>query len=198
MQQINLYQEQFKPQRRSQVGTVLTLVFVVMIGAMAVMAWWQGHRAEQWHVRHAKEQQRQDQLQADLTALQDKVATLQPSALLARKLIDTRHQLDLRKPVLDQVDRLNHQKERIVDSLEALATRPLPQAWLTTIQLTDGGDEMTLSGITLHAERLPQLVETLATQAVFSGRHFSFVRLERRESGGYGFDLSTRRGGDHE
>lgn len=198
MQQINLYQDQFKPQRRSQLGTILATAFVVMIAAMMLLSWWQGRQIDQWRQRHAAESQRQNQLQTDLTTLGDKVATLKPSALLTRKLLDTRHQLDLRKPVLDQVERLSSKKELVIDSLEALASRPLSHAWLTTVQLADGGDEMTLSGVALQAERLPQMVEALAQQPVFSGRHFAFARLERQSGGGYSFDLSTRQGGEDE
>jgi len=198
MQQINLYQDQFKPRRRSQTGLLLSTLFVVMIAAMTLMTWWQGHQIEQWQQRHQQEKQRQTQLQTDLSALGDQVATLQPSALLARKLLDTRHQLDLRKPVLEQVERLNSTKEVMVDRLEALAVRPLPQAWLTAVHLTSGGDDMTLTGQALQAERLPQLVEHLAQQSAFQGRHFSFARLERLENGQYGFDLSTRQGGEDE
>ncbi|WP_316347586.1 PilN domain-containing protein [Desulfuromonas acetoxidans] len=198
MQQINLYQDQFKPQRRSQLGTILTTAFVAMIVVMVLLNWWQGRQRDQWQQRQAAERQRQNSLQADLTALGDKVATLQPSALLAQKLIETRHQLDLRKPVLHQVERLSAKKELVIDSLEALALQPLPSAWLTTVEFADGGDEMMLSGVALQAERLPQLVEELAQQPVFSGRHFAFARLERQSSGGYSFDLSTRQGGENE
>ena len=197
-QQINLYQDQFKPQRRSQLGAILTATFVVMVVVMVLLAWWQGRQRDQWQQRQIAESQRQNSLQAELTALDNKVSTLKPSGLLTRTLLDTRRQLDLRKPVLHQVEQLSRKKELVIDSLEALASRPLSHVWLTTIQLADGGDEMTLSGVALQAERLPQMVEALAQQPVFSRRHFAFARLERQSGGGYSFDLSTRQGGENE
>nr|WP_320049039.1 hypothetical protein [uncultured Desulfuromonas sp.] len=197
-QQISLYQDKFKPQRPSQTGRLLVAGFVLMVVAMVATGWLQSRRLTTLQQRYTHEQQRQNQLQSELTVASEKLANLKPDAALARTVTLTRKQLSVRKPVFDRIEQLSSRKERVVASLEALASRPLPQSWLTRIALSSGGEDVALSGVTLQAESLPQLVELLAQQEAFSGRHFSFARLERLEDSGYGFELRTRQGEDHE
>jgi nitrogen fixation/metabolism regulation signal transduction histidine kinase len=198
MQQINLYQEMFKPQRRSRTGEILVGLFVAIVVSMAVAGWWQQHTLTVLQQRHTQQTLTQSNLQQQLAQLSDKVAQLKPSALLARKLSETQRQLYLRQPVLDQLNQLSAKKDTIVDGLEALAAQPLPQTWLNVVRFARGGEDVHLKGYALNAERLPELVRTLAQQPVYSGRHFSFVRLEQQKSGVYGFDLSTRQEDAHE
>lgn len=198
MQQINLYQEMFHPQRRSLAMPLLAGGFVVMLALMIVMSWWQQGQLEQATQRYHSEQQRQEALLAELDSLQQKLATLHPSAQLVQQLLATRQQLEQQKPLLQQLAQLSLEQDQVTDSLEALARRPLDNLWFTRVQLTNGGRSLQLNGKAVDADRLPGLVDRLGQETVFSQRQFSFMRLQRQEDGLYDFTLNTEGGGGDE
>lgn len=191
MQQINLYQQMFKPQRRSMVGPAIVAGFIVMCLLMVAFVWFQNRSLATLQQRQQVAQQQNQQLLAELDVVQQKLSTLHPSALLLQKLLQTRQQLALRQPLLAQLEQLSAEKNQVSESLEALARRPLEKMWFTSIHVAGAGNDLQLRGRAIDAEQLPELVRTLGQESVFARQQFSFLRLQRQDSGLYDFTLSS-------
>ncbi|MCD6526329.1 MAG: PilN domain-containing protein [Desulfuromonas sp.] len=198
MQQVNLYQEMFKPQRRSMAGPALLATFVVMCMAMAGVSWRQSRSLAKLEQQYQAATAQQQQLLVELETVQQKLATVHPSALLVQKLLVTRQQLAQRQPLLQQLEQLAVGKNQVAESLEALARRPLKKLWFTRVHVGGAGTDLQLSGKAIDAERLPELVRTLGREQVFAQRQFSFLRLQRQDDGLYDFALSTEVESSHE
>jgi Tfp pilus assembly protein PilN len=69
--------------------------------------------------------------------------------------------------------------------METLARRRIDGVWLTRVTLSAGGQEVSLGGRTLDAERLPEFLERLAAddEEGLRGARFGEVRLERADDG---------------
>lgn len=112
-------------------------------------------------------------------------------------------------------DRLATERERKAHALAALSRRELgnttgfsPQfiglarqrvggLWLTRIELTAGGQQMELRGMTRSEELIPRYLRKLGGEAVFAGTQFEHAVLQRGEAPGsdLSFELRTQLAG---
>lgn len=63
-----------------------------------------------------------------------------------------------------------------------LARNTLDGLWFDNVALSSGGEEMLLKGRATQPQLVPRLLQTLATEQVFSGRTFRKVSFERQET----------------
>ena len=191
IQQINLYQDQFKPQRKIPWALILTGALLLLFVIMAGLNWYQQRTLGQLQSRVQGEESRQQQLMESLDLLQQKLSLRQPSGLLRQQVQALRGQLKQRQPLRIALDRAMAQENTIPASLEGLAAKPLQQLWFTNIVLSAGGTNIRLQGVTLQPDNIPALIEGLSGQQVFAQRQFAQLQLDRQESGLYQFVLST-------
>jgi len=195
MQQINLYQDQFKPQREIPWLLILITTFCVLFVAMVIVSLSQQRTLKQAENRLHAEQIQVEQLRESTNLLQQQLAERSPSESLKSDLQLLRVQLSQRQPLQAALKQAMDQENTIPQSLEAFAAKPLKQLWLRKITLTDSGRTIHLQGLAQSAENIPMLIEGFSAQAVFSQQQFSQLELERQPEGLYQFLLSTQRGG---
>ena len=191
MQQINLYQDQFKPQRKTPWTMILTGALLSLFALMAGLNWYQQRTLGQLQSCVHREESRQEQLMESLDILQQKLSMHQPSGLLKQQLQALRTQLKQRQPLRLALDQAMAQENTTPAALEGLAAKPLQQLWFTHISLSGGGTNVRLQGLAIQRDNIPSLVEGLSDQQVFSQQQFAQLQLDRQQSGLYQFVLST-------
>ena len=191
MQQINLYQEQFKLQRHISWMSIIAGMLLMLVLVMLVVAWNQQRQVQKVQQQLSRVQSANNELIFSLEALQQKVATRKPSALLSQQIQVLRQQLQRRQPLKMVLKQTMAQADTIPASLAALAAQPLHKLWLTKISLSDGGTVVHLQGLTAQADNVPIFVDQLARQQVFSQQCFAGLQLAQQDNDLYGFVLST-------
>lgn len=196
MQQINLYQDQFKPQREIPWLLICCVVLCVMFLAMYAVNWSQTRAVQELKTRLEHEQGQHQQMLESVEQLQQRLSARTPSESLINDVQLLQTELAQRQPLREALDQAMLQENTVPQSLEAFAVKPLKQLWLSRIVLMESGATIQLHGLTPHAKNIPTLIESLSSQEVFSQQRFSQLELERQEDGLYTFLLSTQRGGN--
>jgi len=77
--------------------------------------------------------------------------------------------------------------------LDGLARQDIDEVWLERIELSEGGNTLTLHGRTLRAEDVPRFLRGLGNEPGFADRRFRTLEIERPDDGGPGlaFRLAT-------
>lgn len=194
MQQINLYQDQFKPQRQIPWLLIVTATLCSLFVVMAVITWQQNRAIRQTKERLDRQLVQQQQLGESVDLLQQRLSARVPSESLKQELQLLRVELLQRQPLRVALEHAMAQENTIPQSLEAFAAKPLKQLWFRRILLTESGSAIQLSGLTQDAGNIPALIEGFSTQSVFQQQQFSQLELERQQNGLYQFLLSTQRG----
>ncbi len=191
MQYINLYQDQFKPQRQVpwlQLVVGLLLVLAVLMAG----AWWLQQRdMQQTKIALQRAESQNEQVMQTLEVLQKRVAAQGADAALTQQLSLLRRQLQAREPLRDVLEQAVARESLLPEVMSALAQQRFDGLWLTNIIVTDGGAQLQLSGVATTAERIPLFVDTLGSLAVFRGRHFAQLQLQRRDDELFSFVLAT-------
>jgi len=180
LQQINLYLKiDRKKVDRFNVVTVLACMAVLAVLLVLVCA---GVGIS----NHALQQQLA-QRQAELDALKKDVEV---SRETLRQLSDVRELDD----AIGRLDRDAQTKRRIIGKLAAmpeeanggfsgllaaLGQAPVNGMWFTAISFDDGGENVALKGESRTPELLPEYLQQLSAQPVFSGRRFSVLRMQQ-------------------
>ncbi|MDY0189262.1 MAG: PilN domain-containing protein [Desulfuromonas sp.] len=191
MQQINLYQEQFKQQRQFSLlmWTCYALLLVLLV--LALVSWMQRREERNLQQLVTRSQAQNQQLLDAVGALEQQMSALKPNPRLQQQLQQLRSQLRQRQPLRVALDQLLAQKNTIPLGLTALAARPLHKLWLEKIELLDGGSLVRLQGLAVKPDTVPQFIEQLAQQQVFAQQAFAQLQLEQQSDGLYKFELST-------
>lgn len=195
MQQINLYQDQFKPQRHIPWLPILASLFCLLLLVMAGLNWSQQRKAHQANARLEHQLTQQRQLAESVELLQQRLSARVPSESLKRDLQLLRADLVQRQPLRAALDHAMAQENTIPQSLDAFAEKPLKGLWFSRVRLMDSGATIHLYGLTPHPENIPTLIEGFSAQDVFRHQQFAQLELERQSDGLYQFSLSTQRGG---
>ena len=61
--------------------------------------------------------------------------------------------------------------------LEGLAQEIIPNVWLTSIEISDGGRKLDIQGSTLDPKLVPRFIQRLSTEQSFAGSEFSTFRM---------------------
>lgn len=191
MQQINLYQEQFKQQR--QLSLLLWICYALLLVGlvMALATWLQQRDLAHLQQRLVRSDTQNQQLLASVAELEQKLTAMKPNPQLQHQLQQLRSQLRQRQPLLAALKQVLAQKNTIPLGLTALAAQPLQRLWLDKIELMAGGDMVRLQGLAVQPENVPNFIEQLAQQQVFVGQAFAQLQLDQQSDGLYKFVLST-------
>ena len=194
-QQVNLLAPMFRKQR-ALFGARITLgILGLVAGVLALI-----YLATAWRgVALASEQQ---QLEARRTTVTKQLDELSAQIKGGGKNAE----------LVAELTQLQTERKRKLSALEALSRRELgntagfsPQfiglarqriggLWLTRIELTNGGQQMALQGITRSEELVPRYLKLLGAEPVFSGTEFEHAALQREgeAQAQMKFELRTR------
>lgn len=193
-QQINLYQDELvdriEPLSSRQAGLVLLLTILFLAG-LGGYAYWRGTAMEP---ERARLEHRQEQLRSRITELERQYPLRQASTLLQERVVRLEREVRDMGQLQDFVLQPEHGRNKeMLASLEGLAQRHHAGLWLNQIRLARQGSEVELAGRALSPEVVPDYLQWLTDEGVFSGLVFSRLRIARlqEQPGHVDFSIGT-------
>ncbi len=201
MQQINLYQAQFRGRRDFTDSRHLGLGFVLVVVVLALVSAAQVWRADRGQERAAALASERDELQAELGSLQ---ARLQQRASADEgddpALAALRRELAAKRRLVEHLDaRAAASATAFSAYLEGLARNTAESLWLERLELRASGRRMRLAGHAQAPEQVPALLDRLAGLDAFHGHSFRTLRIDRANGAADRLDFvlaSEREGSD--
>lgn len=184
MQQINLYQDEFRPRRevlslRQAVAGLAGLLLVLL----AVSAW-QGWRSGQLAERVEATRQTLSRNETRLVSLREAQAARKPDPALAETVQRLARRVETKRRVLEVLaGKRFGNTEGFVPQLTGLARQRIEGLWLTELRLHGGGTRLDLAGNALKPELVPRYLQRLGNEQIFSGTAFETLRLTRPDKG---------------
>ncbi len=201
LQQVNLYQTRFRPQRMWLSGQQVVFGLALFLLGIVVWSFVLHNNLEQAVQRNHTLQAERQQVVIELNEVNSKLAELVDNRQLDQQIAQLARQVAARKKVLNFVDanRLGA-GEGFSGYLAALAN--LHQSdirldvWLNQIRLADRFIE--IRGSSLRAEQVPNYFDQFGSEAVFAGQRFDMFQLERAKETDWKVDflIATRESSD--
>ncbi len=196
MQQINLYQDQFKPEKIILAANhiaLLSLLFIFLLIAFSIYSY---QKVETHKTVLAEQQQLYDHSQQQLDTLQQQLSQQDNRSLLEAELVKLEQELQQKQTVLDYLS--NHtfgNQEGFSATLTSLSHHRIDNVWLTHFSLLNGGQFISLQGNATKSSLIPEYIDSLANSDRFHGKEFSVFKLQHPDddTGFYNFRLNTQK-----
>lgn len=192
IQQINLYQSEFLPQRNMFAASFMLQVSAIILVAMTIMYGYASQRVSATE-RELEIVARQETAAIErLQNLKPLITAVTGERSWSEQLDDALQSMQERQAVLSLVQGATHSETQgFSHHLRALARQDIEGLWLTRIVLSALGDKTRLEGRTLRAELVPLYVQDLTSNPPFAAQRFSRFRIERPlEPGEYALHFS--------
>ena len=194
-QQINLYQPMFRKQQvvfSARTTLVLTLGF---LGLLAI--WWAllEQSVDSLATQLQRQQALERQLSQRLTELNSELADRQPDPVLVDEVERLRRRTETLESSRQLVRRrIPAEPVAVSERLSALGRQHPDGLWLTGIEIAGNGHEISFRGRILNSPLLPEFLQRLGREPVFSGQSFRQLQLGQPDDAGPGlqFNISTR------
>jgi len=184
MQQINLYQAQFKPKQVILPASQILVIILLVITILAVMSLY-AHRKNTVLSDLIKQQQQQSVQQLDIVT---------ESPLLDAELKKLQQQNQDKESLLHYLTRHNFGNQLgFSELLNNLSQQRINNVWLTAFSFSDGGETIKLEGEALQSSQIPLYIDNLARAKQFQGKQFSVFQLQqpKDDESLYTFKLRT-------
>jgi len=184
LQQVNLYTEEFRPKKdplafRKILGAAVGLL--VLCALYSAYLIWSVIAQEQTLVRidSANEdlQLEVDGMQARLDARAKDSRLQNDNEVLKIRL----HNTQLLLATIKQGVNEEGVRQRFGDILVALAKHRIEPVWLSQVQISDGGERLSLIGHTREPDQVPVYLRAIGQESVLSGRSFNLFNIELPE-----------------
>jgi hypothetical protein len=194
MQQVNLYLDEFKHIEPPYSATMLmflamySLVFGLLVGGVLLLTLW-------WQQSDLKTNQQQLGIWQDNLSIA-KIEFPEPKVdeHFKQNIARLKNELAKNKVVLKYLQsrqiEVEHQSFSVL--LLALTWVSEKDLWLTDIKITEGGENLALSGRSLQAHSLPNYLKKLSELDVFSQMQFRVFEMDR-DGNEFTFVVSSKR-----
>ena len=198
MQQINLYQDEFKPEVIILNAFQMLLIASTLLALIIVASFFSSSSFEEQAAQLTTQQQAVNTATQHANSLKQEILQYGEQPLLKAKLDSLQKQLKQQKAILKHIadDSLSPQTG-FSPTLKSLSEQHLDQVWLKNFSLREGGRSITIQGSSMRSELIPEYIDSLAKSATFSGKQFSVFQMSSPDSNTetYDFELHTP-GGD--
>lgn len=180
VQQINLYQDRFKPKKLILSAFQMAVITGLLSFALLTGSFWfedQMDRTERQNQHLLAQKQQQTQT---LDQLRKKLETLLADNRIDQQITDVSRNITVLKHMIDYVE--NNQfgsGKGFSENLQALSGFHIADVWLNEISLSE--NDMTLSGSALRAENVPEYFTQFRKRDLFAGRMFDVFELDRKK-----------------
>jgi len=178
--QINLFNPQFLRQKKYFSAVTMTQALGLLVLGMAIFygfALWQDRSLQRQTAESARAYEQQKQLFAKVAA---ELSPQKREAQLDLDLKSTEAGIAERQALLREMQAgLTGESAGYSEYLRAFARQTVAGLWLTSIQITDGGTQLTMSGHALQADLVPVLIARLKRESLLRGRPLEALAIVR-------------------
>ncbi len=197
MQNIDLYQEQFRPQRiawRFERFLWLGLVLAIGMGGWYAL---EKSRLDTLADTRSKYERQLALWDSRITQLDTQLAKVNSpgqAQMISELTNELRAQRKLSRYFATDVP---GDAPVFSEYLDALARRHQQGMWLTDIEILAGGEQLRLGGSALNPKTVPDFLRALSAELAYAGRTFSSLLVNREKDDAWKVDfvLSTTRDG---
>jgi hypothetical protein len=197
MQQINLYQAEFKPKVVILNAFQMLLIASAVLLLIIIASFFSSSQYDDQTTQLAVEQQAFNNITQQSNTLKQEILQYGEQPLLKAKLTSLQKQLKQQKAILRHIadDNLNPQSG-FSPTLRSLSGQHIDQVWLKNFSLRDGGRSITIQGSSTRSELIPEYIDSLAKSSTFSGKQFSVFQMSSPDNNTetYDFELHTQGG----
>jgi len=191
MQQINLYQDQFRTRRdlsdARHLARYLLLGVLVVIGISGYLHWRAGKAMARADAASSQRKVAQRHLDLAQTAL-DKARSQNGGT--GGKAAALQAQLDAKQRLLQYLAQgPMQQRTGFSPFLRGLARQHVPGLWLDGITISAGGGQLRLEGHALAPPRVPALIAALGDETAYTGHTFQTLSIDRPKDADWRLDF---------
>jgi len=131
----------------------------------------------------------------EVAELRQKYGVKKTDDLISSEVEQLKRQVESKTILLGSlVSRSGGTKTGFSHHVEGLARQRIRGLWLTGIDISNGGREISLQGFSLRPEYVPKLIQLLRQEPAFRGQQFSSFTMTRkdRKSNDIRFELTSR------
>jgi hypothetical protein len=187
MQHINLYLPRFQP-RRVLLSASVALILWAVLTACLLIALWTVQRRGPALAAELQAARQKEAANRDLLENLSKKATppKEPSPLLQQEIARLEKKQSARQGVVralgGDTDKLSSQQQQHFSGyLEALARQHVQGLWLIHVTISENGQHVGIRGKTLDGKLVPEYLQRLKGETIFSGTRFNTLQLSRAE-----------------
>jgi hypothetical protein len=181
-QQINLINPALIKQKDYLTVVNIGTIYGVLSGLMLV--WYTYHALQVAQLTNAQ-QGLVDEVAQTQTALAQLVASRAPHSpdpALLQQLTFLESKQDMQAQMLQTIEQRKSSPDRgLANYMRGFARQTMAGLWLTGFTIDETNKTMTVRGRSLEAETLPNYVQQLSKEPVFSGKHFGSLRIQQAE-----------------
>ncbi len=179
-QQINLYQSQFRVDKKRYSAKTLLHAAAAVFSVMAALAAYNGWKVLELRRQASAIEKQLLSITQQKTDLEQRITLGHADPALAEKVQRTEELLKSQQQLraLLQEDFFNGD-QGYAGYLAALARQHIPGLWLTDIRLSGAGRGLTLKGQTVIPELLPSYLQNLSKETLLQGMQFQVFQLNR-------------------
>ncbi|MGB5079584.1 MAG: PilN domain-containing protein [Burkholderiales bacterium] len=179
-QQINLFNPQLLKQKKYFSAVTMTQALGLLVLGMAVFygfALWQDRSLRRQTEESGRAYEQQKQLFAKVAA---ELNPEKREAQLDQDLKSTETAIAERQALLREIQAgVTGESAGYSQYLRAFARQTVPGLWLTSIQITEGASQLTMSGRALQADMVPLLIARLKRETLLRGRPLEALAITR-------------------
>jgi len=194
-QQINLYQDRFRP-KILWISTVqVAAALLVVIAAGAIWSFLLNSESEQARRTNQELKVERDRVTAELAVANANLAKLLEDHRLDLEIESTARQISARKKVLNFVEANRFGSgEGFSDYLVALSRLHADDIWLKQIRFAE--NFMQIKGSALNAAEVPVYFDRFGEEEIFQGSRFDLFQLSRSSESDWKVDFEIATSGD--
>lgn len=113
----------------------------------------------------------------DVSVLQAKKAKLENNNTFDTEIHSLKRSIQFRRQLLGSIDLDKSTGNNFAEHLTSLARQHVEGMWFTEIHLHEGGQDLSLVGLSRKPEYLPRYLQKLAQESVFQGHQFRVFKM---------------------
>lgn len=195
MQQINLYQSEFKPKAVILNALHMLLITSAVLLLIILASFFSSSDYDKQKTRLMVEKQAVNTATQKSNLLKQEMLKYGEQPLLEAKLASLQKQLKQQKAILSHLsnDNVNPQTG-FSPTLKSLSDQHIEQVWLKNFSLREGGRSITIQGSSTRSELIPEYIDSLAKSPIFAGKQFSVFQMSSPDDNTetYDFELQTK------
>jgi Tfp pilus assembly protein PilN len=193
MQQVNLYQTQFKPKKIILPAKHMLFIALLPILIFVITSIYFSSKQQLFETLLNTKQQQLQLDQQHLSVLKQRLNSYKEDPKLVAELNSTRKQLQKTQTLLNHLaSQESGNQHGFSAMLTALSKQHIDDLWLTQFSLLNGGQFIALQGTAYKPQLIPEYIDNLAKSEQFQGKNFSVFQLQQpADSDHYSFKLHT-------